>query len=683
METTTTNTGFIVSASASANSGTITGGTKTAYANITDGYSASAVSASAVATVSKVSAVTKSNSNTQYIKAATVSDYSAKYKAQSKPTFSINTTTGIVTASVAATSQDVYRNVSTGYVGTANTTKMTFTMNASSNTYNVGVGGRSASLNGLASIGLVTNAGNGAVNSSDKADQVTTTKTNSYYQLNVNAVATTTAGYITAGSTGNYTPYIYIKKGSAATPATTVYTGKVGMSFNATTGIVTASSVSGTSSVTPTVTEGYVKSGTAGTITATSNSNTYNVGLGSRSAGLQSVTPAGIVNNISNNSVDPNSKVLLATGANGKYRVDLNTKATTTAGYINAGTTYNADLGQSIYLNSLTLSSESNSVTASGKTVTYNIKSWTSEGYASKSLTTWINGTKDVATGSVSDFSAKYKAQSKPTFSIDKPNGVVTASVAQTTQAVYRNVSAGYVSANTTGMTFTMNASSNTYTLPEVGFSSPTGYPNTRFTSEGLVTNASNGAVNASDNIAFTQTATNSYYRINADAAYSITNNLQGGGWFAGGRYISDIWDRYIYIAKSNAISVNLTPSTSGIITMPFSAGYVRNDFTINVEKIATGTLAAGTAAVLNNSNGRIRYYRNVSTAGYIAKNTTAYYLQLNTKGGSTTSVNGTAITLVNAGQFVTGAIIAQAQAANYNSSTFDLTYPGGIVTIT
>lgn len=137
METTATNTGFIVSASASANSGKITGGSKTAYANITDGYSASAVSASAVASVSTVNAVTNSSSNTQYIKASTISDFSAKYKAQSTPTFSYNATTGVLTASVAKTTQAVYRNVTTGYVGTANTTGMTFTMNASSGTYNI------------------------------------------------------------------------------------------------------------------------------------------------------------------------------------------------------------------------------------------------------------------------------------------------------------------------------------------------------------------------------------------------------------------------------------------------------------------------------------------------------------------------------------------------------------------
>ena len=110
-----------------------------------------------------------------------------------------------------------------------------------------------------------------------------------------------------------------------------------------------------------------------------------------------------------------------------------------------------------------------------------------------------------------------------------------------------------------------------------------------------------------------------------------------------------------------------------------------RNEFLVAnhiiVNAMGAGTLAAGTAAVLNNSNGNIRYYRNVSAAGYIAANTTAYYLQLNTKGGSTTYVNGTGATLVNAGQFVTGAIIAKAANCTYDSTNTRLIIPTGLVT--
>jgi len=62
--------------------------------------------------------------------------------------------------------------------------------------------------------------------------------------------------------------------GSATTPATTA-TATVSISFNSSTGVITATA-SGTKSVTPTVSAGYVSSGTAGTITV-SGSNTYTI----------------------------------------------------------------------------------------------------------------------------------------------------------------------------------------------------------------------------------------------------------------------------------------------------------------------------------------------------------------------------------------------------------------------
>ena len=102
----------------------------------------------------------------------------------------------------------------------------------------------------------------------------------------------------------------------------------------------------------------------------------------------------------------------------------------------------------------------------------------------------------------------------------------------------------------------------------------------------------------------------------------------------------------------------------------------------IIVNGVAGATRSAGTAAVLNNANGNVRYYVN-TTAGYTAANTTAYYLQLNTKSISgTTNVNGTEVTLVNAGQFVTSAIKAKAADATYNTNTGELTIPSNIVII-
>lgn len=63
-----------------------------------------------------------------------------------------------------------------------------------------------------------------------------------------------------------------VATGSATTPATTI-TSAPTISINTSTGVITASN-STTQSVTPTVSAGYVSSGTAGTITV-SGSNTY------------------------------------------------------------------------------------------------------------------------------------------------------------------------------------------------------------------------------------------------------------------------------------------------------------------------------------------------------------------------------------------------------------------------
>lgn len=67
-----------------------------------------------------------------------------------------------------------------------------------------------------------------------------------------------------------------VATGSATTPSTTI-TKNPTISVNTTTGVITAS-VSGTQSVTPTVSAGYVSDGTAGTITVT-GSNTYQLSV--------------------------------------------------------------------------------------------------------------------------------------------------------------------------------------------------------------------------------------------------------------------------------------------------------------------------------------------------------------------------------------------------------------------
>lgn len=66
-----------------------------------------------------------------------------------------------------------------------------------------------------------------------------------------------------------------VANGSATTPATSVSPGSATGSVNSSTGVVTITTAAATKSVTPTVSAGYVSSGTAGTITVPQTSNTY------------------------------------------------------------------------------------------------------------------------------------------------------------------------------------------------------------------------------------------------------------------------------------------------------------------------------------------------------------------------------------------------------------------------
>jgi hypothetical protein len=80
------------------------------------------------------------------------------------------------------------------------------------------------------------------------------------------------AGYNPSAGYYNISP---IANGSATTPATSVSPGTATGSVNSSTGVVTITTAKATKSVTPTVSAGYVSSGTAGTITVPQTSKTY------------------------------------------------------------------------------------------------------------------------------------------------------------------------------------------------------------------------------------------------------------------------------------------------------------------------------------------------------------------------------------------------------------------------
>ena len=623
---------------------------------------------------------------------------------QSKPGLSFNASNGVVTATVAATSGTAYANVTGAGYTAAGAKSGTFTMNAAdSNTINVGLGSRTAGIQAFISAGSVTNASNHAVNASDNVKL--TTEANGRYRINANAKATTTAGYIAAGTSYDTAGATYINKATASITNQTLTGTITGTAASATAGTASVTFSNITTQTTATNykitynTTGGSASANSGTITGGSKTAYANVTEGYTPSTISAAATATVSNvsavTKSATGASNNGIVYLkaATATNGS----ASGSATVSASGANASTsitgmeTTTTNTG---FIVSASANATSGAITALTKTATASVTDGYSNTGASATATATVSAvaaktasnsnTQYIKAATISDFSAKYKAQSKPTFSINTTTGIITASVAATTQAIYRNVTTGYVgTANTTGITFTMNASSNTYNaIAGLGSASRSASID-GIAIAGLVINASNNAVNSSDapTLAFT-TAANGYYRININTVSTTT-----AGYISAGS--TSNLNPSIYVpkgsitAQANSVTVSGKTVTYNINTV-ITAGYqTAGTYWVNGTKdVATGTLAAGSASVLNNSNGNIRYYRNVSAAGYIAANTTAYYLQLNTKGGSTTYVNGTGATLVNAGQFVTGAIIAKAANCTYDSNNTRLIIPTGLITV-
>jgi len=177
------------------------------------------------------------------------------------------------------------------------------------------------------------------------------------------ATVTVPAGYYASQATKS------VASGSATTPATTITQSTPSLSVASTTGIVTASVAQKTQSVTPTVSAGYVSSGTAGTITLGSSSNT-----------LQLSTQAGT-------TVSPTESVQTAVAA-GKY----------TTGDVKVGAISTTYVGSGITQRS------SSDLTASGATVTAPAGYYASA--ASKSVTTMTLPTS-AASSATSGYTAK------------------------------------------------------------------------------------------------------------------------------------------------------------------------------------------------------------------------------------------------------------------------------------
>ena len=170
---------------------------------------------------------------------------------------------------------------------------------------------------------------------------------------------TVPAGYYASAATKS------VASGSATTPATTV-TANPTISVNTTTGVITATA-SATKSVTPTVSAGYVSSGTAGTITV-SGSNTQSLST------------------VSGTTITPTESEQTAVAAN-KYTLVAVKVGAISSTYVGSGIT----------------SRSSTDLTASGATVTVPAGYYASQ--ATKSVSSGSAGTPTASKGTVSNHS--------------------------------------------------------------------------------------------------------------------------------------------------------------------------------------------------------------------------------------------------------------------------------------
>lgn len=206
------------------------------------------------------------------------------------------------------------------------------------------------------------------------------------------ATVTVPAGYYASNASKS------VSSGSATTPATSI-TANPTISVNSTTGLITAS-VSGSKSVTPTVSAGYVSSGTSGTISV-SGSNTS-----------QLSTQSGT-------TITPTESEQTAVSA-GKYTLGAVKVGAISSTYIGSGIDQRDDTD----------------LTVSGATVTV------PSGYYADTET------KSIASGSATTPETSITAT--PSLSVNSSTGVVSA-VVLTSQNVTPTVVAGYVSTGTAG----------------------------------------------------------------------------------------------------------------------------------------------------------------------------------------------------------------------------------------
>lgn len=176
----------------------------------------------------------------------------------------------------------------------------------------------------------------------------TTTSSTTGYTLKATIDRNTSDRYLNIGTGFNSTSGYYkisgVANGSATTPAKTI-TANPGISVNSSTGVITAS-VSGSSSITPTVSAGYVSSGTAGTVSVSGSSTlsltTQAAAIITPSTSTQTAVEAGRyttgVVKVAAMTTGTAGTPTATKGTVSNHSIDVTPSVTNTSGYISGGT---------------------------------------------------------------------------------------------------------------------------------------------------------------------------------------------------------------------------------------------------------------------------------------------------------------------------------------------------------
>lgn len=471
----------------------------------------------------------------------------------------------------------------------------------------------------IATITLPTSASNSAT--SGYTSKATIGRSTSDQYINI------PPGY---NSSGAYYKISKVANGSAKTPATTITANPSG-SVNSS-GLVTMS-VSTTQNITPTVTAGYISSGTAGTVTV-SGSNTLQLDNvnGSLGGTASAGSTSAIINNI-NNINTTNSPTgtagtdywqikATATGSNGSYTPKY---TVTTAGWLGStvnGTaqtiTVNGDTtGQSLYIPKATFSSSNGEVTVA------------TAGYIPASTTVGSFSAATVVSG------AGTATIGNPTYNSTNSNFVLTASGSVAAPSVS---TAGYIS-NDIG-TKTGNTISGSKTLNKISLTSektsgdltkaPT-LARTEKPSGDTWTDAANGSATT------TKPTSGPYVQIDAAAS---TNTVTIKGKVSADGYGTTTQ----YIAANTTYTVGAAKATTRYIP------------------IKVGVAAANTASADVNIYTTDGNNAGVNISGVVGTKTTTeptsgYYIAMTASGSGSSKVT-------TAGWFQTGALTAASTTA-------------------